>query len=46
MRVQFYWLRLQLVLSPLAWLERSPRRRQHLALASHYQRLIMALPGM
>lgn len=36
----------RLSLSPLAWLEQPARRQRHLALASHYQRLIMALPKM
>ncbi len=36
----------RLALSPLAWLERSLRRQQHMALASHYRRLLMALPQM
>jgi N-acetylglucosaminyl-diphospho-decaprenol L-rhamnosyltransferase len=36
----------RLLLSPLAWLERPPLRQQHLALADHYRRLVMALPEM
>jgi N-acetylglucosaminyl-diphospho-decaprenol L-rhamnosyltransferase len=36
----------RLLLSPLAWLVRPPQRHQHLALASHYRRLVRALPGM
>lgn len=36
----------RLLLSPLAWLERSPRRQQHLTLASYYWRLVKVLPGM
>jgi GT2 family glycosyltransferase len=36
----------RLLFSPLAWLERSPQRQEHLTLASHYCRLLMALPKM
>ncbi len=36
----------RLLLSSLVWLERPPQRRQHLALAGHYRRLVRALPGM
>ena len=36
----------RLLLSPLAWLERQPQRRQHLTLAANYRRLIAALPTM
>jgi N-acetylglucosaminyl-diphospho-decaprenol L-rhamnosyltransferase len=36
----------RLVLSPIAWLERAPKRQQHLALASHYYRLLRALPEL
>ncbi len=36
----------RLALSPLAWLERSPRRQHHLILTSHYRRLLAALPRM
>ena len=36
----------RLLLSPLAWLERPPRRQQHLALAGHYRRLVRALLEM
>jgi GT2 family glycosyltransferase len=32
--------------TPLAWLERAPRRDEHLTLAAHYRRLLAALPGM
>ncbi|MFQ5596281.1 MAG: glycosyltransferase family 2 protein [Anaerolineae bacterium] len=35
----------RLALAPLAWLERSPRRRRHLALAGRYGRLLRALAG-
>jgi N-acetylglucosaminyl-diphospho-decaprenol L-rhamnosyltransferase len=34
----------RLIISPLAWLERPPRRQQHLTLASRYWQLIRALP--
>lgn len=37
---------LRLVISPLAWLERQPRRQQHLALSRNYLWLMVALPGM
>lgn len=36
----------RLLISPLAWLERSPRRQRHLMLASRYWKLVRALPGM
>jgi N-acetylglucosaminyl-diphospho-decaprenol L-rhamnosyltransferase len=36
----------RLLISPLAWLEHSPRRERHLTLTSHYRRLLRALPGM
>ncbi|MFZ0547949.1 MAG: glycosyltransferase family 2 protein [Candidatus Promineifilaceae bacterium] len=36
----------RLSLSPLAWLERPPARRRHLALASRYWQLLRVLPGM
>jgi len=36
----------RLLLSPVAWLERSPQRRRHLILAGHYGRLLLALPKM
>jgi GT2 family glycosyltransferase len=36
----------RLVLTPLAWLERPPQRRYHLALAGRYWRLVMALPDL
>jgi len=36
----------RLALTPLARLEKQPRRRQHLVLAGHYHRLLDALPGM
>ena len=36
----------RLLVSPLAWLERPPRRQEHLALAGHYRRLVTALPWM
>jgi len=36
----------RLALTPLARLEKQPRRRQHLVLAEHYHRLLGALPGM
>jgi|MudIll2142460700_1097286.scaffolds.fasta_scaffold106072_2 hypothetical protein len=37
---------IRLLLFPLAWLERPPRREAHLALAENYQRLLVNLPGM
>jgi N-acetylglucosaminyl-diphospho-decaprenol L-rhamnosyltransferase len=37
---------LRLLLSPLAWLGRSPRRQQQLTLAGRYARLLLALPHM
>jgi GT2 family glycosyltransferase len=36
----------RLVVSPLAWLERGPKRQQHLKLAGNYFRMIMSLSGM
>jgi GT2 family glycosyltransferase len=36
----------RLLVSPLAWLERSPQRQRHLTLANRYWVLIRALPGM
>ena len=36
----------RLLASPLAWLERSPRRQRHLTLAGHYLRLVKSLPRM
>jgi N-acetylglucosaminyl-diphospho-decaprenol L-rhamnosyltransferase len=36
----------RLLLSPLAWLERPPRRQQHLALAGDYRRLVWAIARM
>lgn len=36
----------RLFISPLAWLEDSPRRQWHLTLASRYWQLVRALPGM
>ena len=36
----------RLALTPLARLEKQPRRRQHLILARQYHRLLTALPGM
>jgi GT2 family glycosyltransferase len=36
----------RLILTPLALLEQSPKRRRHLQLAGNYGRLIIALPGM
>ena len=36
----------RLMLVPLAWLEKPPKRQAHLALASNYQRLLENLPGM
>ncbi|MCP5096820.1 MAG: hypothetical protein GY943_14815, partial [Chloroflexi bacterium] len=36
----------RLLLTPLAWLQRSSARQQNLALARHYGRLLIALPGM
>jgi len=36
----------RLLITPLAWLERPPKREQHLTLASHYRRLLFSLPGM
>jgi N-acetylglucosaminyl-diphospho-decaprenol L-rhamnosyltransferase len=37
---------LRLLLAPLAWLERSPRREQHLILVTRYLRLLANLPSM
>jgi GT2 family glycosyltransferase len=36
----------RLIASPLAWLERSPKRQQHLWLAGNYFRMIKSLPSM
>jgi hypothetical protein len=36
----------RLLFTPLAWLERPLQRQQHLTLANHYRRLLMALPRM
>lgn len=36
----------RLLLIPLAWLVRSPRRQQHQTLAKKYSRLVSSLPGM
>jgi GT2 family glycosyltransferase len=36
----------RLVVTPFAWLERTPRREQHLALAARYRKLLQALPGL
>jgi hypothetical protein len=36
----------RLLVSPLAWLERPPRRQHHLSLAGNYFRMLMALPAM
>jgi len=36
----------RLLLSPLTWLERSPQRQRHLALAGYYRRLVWALREM
>jgi GT2 family glycosyltransferase len=36
----------RLLVSPLAWLERPPRRQQHLALAGDYRRLVWAIARM
>lgn len=36
----------RLSISPLAWLERPPSRRRHLALANRYWELLRLLPGM
>jgi GT2 family glycosyltransferase len=35
----------RLVVAPVAWLERPPKRDEHLALAGRYWRLVWALPG-
>jgi GT2 family glycosyltransferase len=37
---------IRLLVTPLAWLEQPPRRRQHLALAANYRRLLRSLPGL
>lgn len=37
---------IRLGLTPLAWLEAPPLRRQHLTLANHYRHLLLALPSM
>jgi N-acetylglucosaminyl-diphospho-decaprenol L-rhamnosyltransferase len=36
----------RLAITPLVWLEPAPRRRQHLADAANYRRLLLALPGL
>jgi GT2 family glycosyltransferase len=36
----------RLLLVPLAWMIRSPRRQQHKTLAKKYSRLVSSLPGM
>lgn len=36
----------RLILTPLAWLERSEKRRQHLILAGRYWQLVTALPKL
>ncbi len=36
----------RLVITPLVWLEPASRRRQHLATAANYRRLLLALPGL
>jgi GT2 family glycosyltransferase len=36
----------RLVITPLVFLEKPPQRQTHLALAEHYRRLVLALPGM
>lgn len=36
----------RLGLTPLAWLEAPPRRRQHLTIAKHYRHLALTLPSM
>ncbi len=36
----------RLLVSPLAWLETSSKRQQHLTLTNNYWRLLAALPGM
>jgi GT2 family glycosyltransferase len=36
----------RLAISPLAWLEPPPQRKQHLTLTKHYSRLLLKLPGM
>lgn len=37
---------IRLLLTPLAWLERPARRRQHLAIANYYRHLALTLPTM
>jgi len=37
---------LRVVLSPLAWLERPPKRQRHFYLTHNYLRLMVTLPGM
>ena len=37
---------LRVVISPMAWLERQPKRQQHLHLTDNYLRLMVTLPGM
>jgi GT2 family glycosyltransferase len=36
----------RLILTPLAWLQKPPKRQAILSLAGNYQRLLMHLPGM
>lgn len=36
----------RLGVTPLAWLEAPPRRRQHLTVANHYRHLVLTLPTM
>lgn len=36
----------RLLISPLVWLESQPQRQRHLALARHYRRLLLTLPGI
>lgn len=36
----------RLMITPLAWLQKPPRRRQNFLLARHYRRLLLALPRM
>jgi hypothetical protein len=35
----------RLLITPIAWLERPPKREEHLALAGRYWKLVKALPG-
>jgi hypothetical protein len=37
---------IRLALTPFAWLEKLPKREQHLALSRNYLRLLAALPGL